>query len=217
MRRTALDMVGGWDAHNVTEDADLSYRLAAYGWELGYITLPTQEEAVSNWKDWHYQRSRWMKGYMQTWAVHMRTPFSPGGFRGISRFFTLQLTVGMTVMSSLLHLPILMFLASYYLYKDIIGERLIIPQPFILSLGISYAVGILIGMIGAFRSGKPRLALSAVFMPIYWLMLCAPTLRALWELRYDPFHWHKTEHGVKPPASKTLNAENGRLAYELIG
>ena len=64
MRRTALDDIKGWDSHNVTEDADLSFRLAAQNWDIGYITPPTQEEAVSNFKAWHFQRARWMKGYM---------------------------------------------------------------------------------------------------------------------------------------------------------
>jgi len=66
-------------SHNVTEDADLSFRLAARNWQLGYITPPTQEEVVSDFKSWHFQRARWMKGYMQTWRSHMRAPFAPGG------------------------------------------------------------------------------------------------------------------------------------------
>ena len=64
IRRSALDEVGGWDSYNVTEDADLSFRLAAKGCSFGYVDFPTDEEAVSDWRSWHYQRVRWMKGYM---------------------------------------------------------------------------------------------------------------------------------------------------------
>ena len=66
IRRSALARVGGWDSHNVTEDADLSFRLAAYGYNIGYIYPPTQEEAVSIFQDWRLQRARWIKGYIQT-------------------------------------------------------------------------------------------------------------------------------------------------------
>ena len=201
MRRSALDAIEGWDAHNVTEDADLSFRLAAKNWRLGYIRPPTQEEAVSDYKAWHFQRARWMKGYMQTWQCHMRAPFAPGGLRGLARFFTLQLTLGLTLISALFHLPVMAGMAIYCLHQYMSAAPINIPAPFLASLAISYGAGMMIGGIGALRAGKPALLLSVPVMPLYWFALCAPTLRALWELRRNPFHWHKTEHGVNPPAT----------------
>ena len=204
MRRSALDAIEGWDAHNVTEDADLSFRLAAQNWRLGYIRPPTQEEAVSAYKAWHFQRARWMKGYMQTWQCHMRAPFAPGGLRGLARFFTLQLTLGLTLISALFHLPVMAGVAIYCLHQHISAAPINIPAPFLASLAISYGAGMLIGGLGALRAGKPALMLSVPFMPLYWFALCAPTILALWELRRNPFHWHKTEHGISPqPPLKT--------------
>lgn len=200
MRRTALDAIQGWDSHNVTEDADLSFRLSAQNWQLGYITPPTQEEAVSNFKAWHFQRARWMKGYLQTWQCHMRAPLAPGGLKGFARFFTLQLTLGLTLISALFHLPVMAGVTIYCLYQYLSGASINIPAPFLASLAISYGAGMFIGVIGAMRARKPALLLSVPFMPLYWFALCAPTLRALWELRRTPFHWHKTEHGVLPQA-----------------
>ena len=196
MRRLAIDEIEGWDSHNVTEDADLSFRLAAQNWRLGYITPPTQEEAVSDFKAWHFQRARWMKGFMQTWQCHMRAPFAPGGLKGFARFFTLQLTVGLTLISALFHLPVMAGIIIHGLHQNILGLPFTIPTPFLISLAISYMAGMIIGAIGALRAGKPALLLSVPFMPLYWFALCAPTLRALWELRRIPFHWHKTEHGI---------------------
>ena len=198
MRRAALDAIQGWDSHNVTEDADLSFRLAAHNWRLGYITPPTQEEAVSTFKAWYFQRARWMKGYLQTWQCHMHAPFAPGSFKGLARFFTLQLTLGLTLISALFHLPVMAGVTLYCLYQYISGAPLNIPAPFLASLAISYGAGMLIGCVGAVRAGKPALLLSVPFMPLYWFALCAPTLQALWELKSNPFHWHKTEHGVSP-------------------
>ena len=221
MRRIALDEIEGWDSHNVTEDADLSFRLAAQHWRIGYITPPTQEEAVSDFRAWHFQRARWMKGYMQTWQTHMRAPFAPGGFRGFVRFFTLQLTLGLTLISALFHLPVMAGAAIYCLHRYLSDLPIIIPAPFILSLGISYGAGMLIGALGALRSGRPALLLSVPFMPLYWFALCAPTIRAVWELSHNPFHWHKTDHGVNAPTTKNLAlktpSEGLSNAHEYIG
>lgn len=214
MRRTALDAIEGWDSYNVTEDADLSFRLAAIGWQLGYITPPTQEEAVSDFKAWHFQRARWMKGYMQTWQCHMRAPFAPGGFRGFARFFTLQLTLGLTLVSALFHLPVMAGVGIYCFHQYLAGQAIQIPMPFLLSLAISYGAGMMIGAVGALRAGKPALLLSVPFMPLYWFALCAPTLRAFWELRRNPFHWHKTEHGVSPPATLKPAIEDLTYTHE---
>lgn len=216
MRRAALDAVEGWDAYNVTEDADLSFRLAAQNWRLGYIIPPTQEEAVSDFNAWHFQRARWMKGYMQTWRTHMQAPFAPGGFRGVARFFTLQLTLGLTLMSALFHLPIMASVGIYALYQYFSGEPIIISAPFMLSLGISYGAGMLIGAVGALRAGKPALLRSVPFMPVYWFALCAPTIRALWELRRNPFHWHKTQHGVTVPTTLNRPAKTPLNTHEYI-
>ena len=217
MRRTALDEIEGWDSHNVTEDADLSFRLAAQNWTLGYIRPPTQEEAVSNFKAWHFQRARWMKGFLQTWQCHMRAPFAPGGIKGVARFFTLQLTLGLTLISALFHLPVMAGVAIYCLLQYLSGALINIPAPFLASLAISYGAGMLIGAVGAIRAGKPALLLSVPFMPLYWFALCAPTLRALWELRRNPFHWHKTEHGVSPQMPLKTSPESLTSLHEHIG
>ena len=217
MRRTALDEIEGWDSHNVTEDADLSFRLAAQNWTLGYIRPPTQEEAVSNFKAWHFQRARWMKGFLQTWQCHMRAPFAPGGIKGVARFFTLQLTLGLTLISALFHLPVMAGVAIYCLLQYLSGAPINIPAPFLASLAISYGAGMLIGAVGAIRAGKPALLLSVPFMPLYWFALCAPTIRALWELRRNPFHWHKTEHGVSPQRPLKTSPESLTSLHEHIG
>jgi len=80
-RREALEKLGGWDAHNVTEDADLGIRIARMGMTTEMLDSTTWEEANSEIVPWIKQRSRWLKGYLMTWAVHMRDPI--GLFREI--------------------------------------------------------------------------------------------------------------------------------------
>lgn len=200
MRRSALESVGGWDAHNVTEDADLSFRLAANGHAIGYIHPPTQEEAVSIYRDWRYQRARWIKGYIQTWDVHMVNPFAPGGLQGALRFITLQLTLGVTLLSVLFYTPVIIGLPLFALALWWVKVPLDIGIAYGLTFVFSISVGCLIGMVGAHRSNKPSLIKSALGMPLYWLLLFEPALRAIKELKDNRFHWHKTRHGVSRPA-----------------
>jgi hypothetical protein len=71
---SALEEVGGWDAHNVTEDAELGLRLARAGYRTELVDTTTYEEATAAVGPWIRQRSRWLKGYLITWATAMRDP-----------------------------------------------------------------------------------------------------------------------------------------------
>jgi len=200
IRRSALARVGGWDSHNVTEDADLSFRLAAYGYNIGYIYPPTQEEAVSIFQDWRLQRARWIKGYIQTWDVHMAKPLAPGGIKGILRFFTLQLTLGITLLSILFYTPVVLGLPLFALTLWWVSVPLDIGLTYSLTFMFSISIGCLIGIVGAHRAGKAKLIRSALSMPLYWLLLFGPAVRAFSELKGKRFLWHKTRHGVSRPA-----------------
>lgn len=192
MRRSALETVGGWDPFNVTEDADLAFRLAAEGGGIGWITPPTQEEAVSRLRPWFKQRSRWLKGYLQTWLVHMNAPFS-GGWR---RAVMLQVTLGFSLMSVLFFAPIIAGLVLFETARLLGTTEATIPSVYLLALGFSLLCGMSVGALGAVRSGQLHLLKHVALMPLYWLLLFPPLLQALIELRTRPFHWHKTEHSV---------------------
>jgi cellulose synthase/poly-beta-1,6-N-acetylglucosamine synthase-like glycosyltransferase len=192
MRRNALQTVGGWDPFNVTEDADLAFRLAAEGGGIGWIQPPTQEEAVSRLRPWFKQRSRWLKGYLQTWLVHMNAPLS-GGWR---RSVMLQVTLGLSLMSVLFFTPVMAGLALYETARLVGIIEATIPAVYLLALGFSLLCGMAVGALGAVRAGQLHLLKHVPFMPLYWLLLFPPLLQALIELQTRPFHWHKTEHGV---------------------
>jgi cellulose synthase/poly-beta-1,6-N-acetylglucosamine synthase-like glycosyltransferase len=113
-RRAALEAVGGWDAHNVTEDADLGMRLHRHGYRTELIATVTREEANCHTLPWIRQRSRWIKGYMMTWRVHMRDPaqlwrdLGPAGFIGFQVIF----------LGSILHALLAPVLISFWLLLD---------------------------------------------------------------------------------------------------
>jgi len=196
IRRQALDRLGGWDSYNVTEDADLSFRLAALGGKLGYIHPATSEEIVEDWTAWRNQRSRWMKGFIQTWRVQMRAAFAPGGWAGIRRQLTLQVTLGITLFSNLFHLPFVVYMLGLAIWSGLSGSPLLLSAWAVYCLILSYSAGLMTGIVGAVRSGQYRLIPDVIFMPFYWLAFFVPTLSALWELKNKPFYWNKTQHGV---------------------
>lgn len=220
IRRDILEACGGWDAHNVTEDADLSFRITAMSRQnrklkIGTITLPTQEEAVSNHKDWVAQRSRWMKGFMQTWRVHMRSqqtapdgkPFSK--LARVRNLLALQITVGSTLLAAYLHVPSLLIMIGIYAANicDVISLQW--PLAFLMVMATGYGAAILTGIIGAIRAKKPYLVKYTVLMPLYWLLYFRPVLMATREIIVAPAYWRKTVHkGTSNSHSKkTLSLE----------
>lgn len=219
MRRQALIQTGGWDAHNVTEDADLSFRLSALGWDIGFITPPTDEEAVTRWTPWCDQRARWMKGYIQTWMVHMQAPLAPGGAKGIARFFTLQITLGASLLSGLFHALIIAGVIGAALQSVRIGHNFHIPWPILITTVLSYSVNITIGALGIYRAGKPQLLWSVPFMPFYWLMLIVPSWIAVIDVFKSPHHWRKTAHGLthmRPSKQSEISIDPNTPAQPLV-
>lgn len=206
IHRIALESCGGWDSHNVTEDADLSFRLSAKGFKIGFLDCPTEEEAVANLGDWRKQRSRWMKGFMQTWLVHMHRPFRPLNFYGIMRFLTLQITLGYTLLCAALFCLSVIAGCLYLILHIFYNYTLPFSILHFIAFSFSLNIAIIMGVVGAVRAGKPHLALYAPLMPVYWILLFWPVMKAFIELWSRPFHWHKTPHGIDLPPKKSEHA-----------
>lgn len=193
-RRDALERVGLWDPCNVTEDADLGFRLAAYGYRTGMIAPPSTEEAPVRLAAWLVQRSRWIKGHAQTLAVHTRSPQSMYSSSGRAGPWSLGATLGATVISSLLHAP-----AVLICLLDFTAQP---TQPLkwaaLTVLTAGYVAAAVCATVGARRAGlTPRLT-DLLTMPAYWPLQTLAAIRALWELRSNPYFWAKTEHGHSP-------------------
>ncbi len=188
-RTRALKSVGGWDPHNVTEDADLGFRLAAEGWRTGVISPGTREEATTTLAPWTRQRTRWIKGFMQTWLVHMRRPLALVRGGGIGAAAALHLTIGLSALSSLLHAPI----AAGCLLALLTG--VLSWQAAAMFLG-GYAVAAGAALLGARRAGLGPVLLDVAAMPAYWTLHTRAAVLAVIELVRRPHYWAKTTHGV---------------------
>jgi cellulose synthase/poly-beta-1,6-N-acetylglucosamine synthase-like glycosyltransferase len=201
-RTCILRELGGWDPFNVTEDADLGIRLAKRGLKTAILDSTTYEEANSAVGNWLKQRSRWIKGYIQTYLVHMRDvrEFSRHGRR--IDMVTFQLVIGGKIISMLINPLLWVTTVGYFLYRASFGafvETLYITPIFYIgatSLIIGNFLYLYYYMIGSLRQGRPELVVFAVFVPLYWLMMSVAAVYALHDLIMRPFHWHKTKHGL---------------------
>ena len=197
-RTTHLRAVGGWDPFNVTEDADLGIRLYRKGYEIGVLLTDTQEEAPERFGAWTRQRSRWFKGWMQTWLVHMRQPRALYKAMGRPGFFTFQILIGGMLISALIH-PLYLITFSLSLAALLQGH---VTAGFWLMLMIN-CLNLIVGYGGAMalghRAAHARCGTgwrAIAMMPLYWLVMTPAAWRALYQLLFDPHHWEKTEHGL---------------------
>ncbi len=200
-RMTALEAVGGWDPFNVTEDADLGIRLARMGFVTDVIDSETFEEANTAFFNWMKQRRRWLKGFLQTWLVHMRQPVVLFRELGLHGFVVVQcMTIGIFA-SALLH-PLLLAYSLWTLAPSRLQVSLDAPVTALLAgstatfLFLGYGVAMAASAQGLKRLGTPVRMSTLLSLPVYWLMMSAAAWLALWDFIVRPFHWHKTQHGI---------------------
>ncbi|MBU1347390.1 MAG: glycosyltransferase [Alphaproteobacteria bacterium] len=210
-RADALKAVGGWDAHNVTEDADLGFRLWRAGGRLGVLSRPTYEPPPSTLADWLPQRTRWLKGFMQTWGVHTRDVRGLGLRGGLA----LTLTLGASLAAASAHAVALAWVAATVALAWAAGLPPDTP-PFALGvLTVGTAAAWLSGLIGARRAGVSYTATDMLLAPVYWSLLSLAFYHALWRLIVEPFAWDKTRHRADPQrvdGSPSIAVDAGREA-----
>ena len=216
-RTSILREVGGWDAWNVTEDADLGFRLARFGYRSVTFDSATREEAPIRFKAWLHQRSRWMKGWMQTWGVHMRNPRQFWRDAGPRGFFALNAIVGGNVLTALAY-PILAGEVATYLIAEGAGGSAgwfftgSLAPLHIATVAAGILSTVVIGLMGLARRGHLRSGGVLALAPLYWGCLSIAAWRALFQLWNDPYRWEKTEHGLaKRPDSITASAQSATV------
>ncbi|MDD9908209.1 MAG: glycosyltransferase [Ahrensia sp.] len=204
-RREALDVLGGWDPHNVTEDADLGMRMARIGYRSAMLSLPTKEEAPVDLGVWVRQRTRWFKGWYQTWLVHMREPIKTTRQLGLRNMVLFQLLIGGMSVSALVH-PFLFYfivadsigLATKDSWRQSFGPLIVLDIMTVLAGYLSFA-WLAWKALPLRKLGALRIWLWA--LPVYWMLLSVSAWRALWQLSRKPHLWEKTPHRLSEPAS----------------
>jgi len=199
--------LGGWDPFNVTEDADLGVRAYDKGYKVAIINSTTYEEANNEMFNWVRQRSRWIKGYMQTHLVHMRNPVTLWKKLGWKGFLGFNFFIGATPVTFLVY-PLLLCIFFCYVVFDLRTIRTLFPDWVLFMSIINLMVGnilmIYVNMMAVFKRRYYELILFAVANPVYWLLHSWAAYKGLYQLVVKPFYWEKTNHGL----SKTHNPTN---------
>jgi cellulose synthase/poly-beta-1,6-N-acetylglucosamine synthase-like glycosyltransferase len=193
-RLATLRELGGWDAFNVTEDADLGMRMARRRMLVDVLDSATHETAPFRLLPWIGQRTRWMKGWMQTFIVHNRDPGKLLAEMGLPAMVCFEVMVLGMILAPILHTG----LAMVVLARLVTGQALISPDLwsafFVAVLMIGYGSALAITSAGLARCKRLHLVAQQMLLPVYWLLMSLATIRALHELVVRPFHWFKSPH-----------------------
>ena len=197
-RKKDLDVLGRWDPYNVTEDADIGIRLARRNLKTEIIDSYTYEEAPIGVKSWVKQRSRWCKGHLQTYLVHMRHPKKLLSDMGLAKFTKFQVTFGASVIIPIINPMLWIFTAvSFLLPINFVGLTPGLLQSInLFNLIVGNTSYLLIYAIACSKLKKYRYLPYAFLMPFYWVLLSIASWRGLIQLIRRPFYWDKTSHGI---------------------
>ena len=205
-----LKIVGGWDPFNVTEDADLGIRLYKHNCRTAVIDSRTWEEANCNLHNWIRQRSRWIKGYMQTFFVHMRHPWRftrQIGAKGMAGYFAM---IFGTPFLPLINPFFWLLLIAWVLFQPYWIESLFPGLLYYVAAGqliLGNFMFVYMNMVGtyfvirdcALKKHQPfsyGMIRYALLTPLYWVFMSVAAYKALFQLLVKPFYWEKTVHGL---------------------
>jgi len=203
LRVETLRRLGGWDPFNVTEDCDLGARLGRAGMQVAMLDSVTWEEAVPRVRPWIKQRSRWIKGYLQSYLVHMRNPVELLRQLGPRGFADFQMLVGGSSAVLLLN-PVMWALTALYAAftatpVDTFIQTLFpagLYYPSLLCLTLGNFVFFYCNAYVCVRHDYISLTRYTLLTPFYWVLLSVGAWAGLWSLIRRPHYWAKTEHGV---------------------
>ena len=200
MRVRDIKRLHGWDSFNVAEDCDLGIRLARHGLRSEMLDSYTLEEAVGKLTPWLKQRSRWIKGYMQSWITHTRRPSRLYGGAGLKGLFSLHFIIGGLALSALLLPPAFLLFAATHL-QSVLDVTPIFDTHLVPTLYFLLVSGFITPFLSAllvFARSKEIADIQAYYMlshVFYWLLAAFSSYKALIELQINPSYWAKTEHG----------------------
>ncbi|NHC13432.1 glycosyltransferase [Motilibacter sp. E257] len=212
LRAAALKGLGGWDPYNVTEDADLGLRIARAGLKTEVLASVTLEEANSDFVNWVKQRSRWYKGYLQTWIVHNRHPLRLIRTVGLKGYLGFTLFVAGTPLLAALN-PVFWYLAIVWFVAEPAAVGALFPGFVYYPAMVCFVAGnfamIYAGLVSARAAKRHDLLLAALTFPAYWVMMSLAAVKAVVQLVLQPSYWEKTTHGL----SGVEAASTGKAAH----
>ena len=201
-RTNQLRELGGWDPYNVTEDADLGVRISRRDLKTQMLDSYTYEEATIKVPSWIRQRSRWYKGHVQTFLVHMRHPKKLLHDLGWKKFFLFQLTFGGAIFMPIINPFLWVIAAISFAVPWLFTGLVFLPLQFIcvFNLVVGNMAYLLLYFVTCIDEKNYNFVPLASAMPLYWVLISIAAWRGLLQLVTKPFYWEKTLHGVSKGA-----------------
>ncbi len=199
LRRDVLDRIGAWDPFNVTEDADLGLRIAASGYQTAVLDSATLEEANSDPINWVRQRSRWYKGYLQTWLVHIRRPRQLLRTIGLRSFIRFNLVMAGTPIIAVLNLLFWFITVLWFLGQPAVVEAVFpwyIYFPALAALILGNGATLYMNLIALREDDRSDLLVAALTVPAFFVMMSIAAAKGTYQLIRNPSYWEKTFHGL---------------------
>lgn len=198
-RKKIIKRIGAWDPYNVAEDCDLGIRLCRFGYKTALLRSYSQEEATSDLGSWMKQRSRWMKGFLQSTLVHLRYPLRlKREFGGWNPFFAFLLLVPGTVIINFLNLWFWVFFVLWIAFRPPFIRELF-PGVILYISALCFLLGnftfIYLNLAGLYQRKRFSLVKYSLLTSVYWVMLSIASAKALKQLLINPYYWEKTKHG----------------------
>jgi cellulose synthase/poly-beta-1,6-N-acetylglucosamine synthase-like glycosyltransferase len=166
------------------------------------LASTTWEEAPPTLAIWMRQRTRWLKGWMLTYLVHMRRPARLMHELGLKRFVGFQVLMGGLILSTLVH-PLFYLMLALALSHGVFMEppaselELVLLALATFNLAAGYLSAMALAALTVCRRRRSLLAFDVVLMPLYWLLISLAAYRALLQVLRDPYLWEKTPHASR--------------------
>lgn len=196
-RMDVLKKLGGWDEYNVTEDCELGLRLFDEGYRTRILDSTTWEQACPSLGNWIRQRSRWLKGYMQTWLVHLRDPVRQTKSLGLIHSLHFHMLIGATAFFQIIN-PFYWILTFCWFFFHMDAVSAYFPGPIFAMAALCLFAGNFVFAytctIACVRRGFGQLAGFGLFMPLYWALMSVAAWKGALQLIFKPHYWEKTKH-----------------------
>jgi len=198
----SLRELGGWDPYNVTEDCDLGIRIRKEGYKTVLVDSITWEEANSNFFNWIRQRSRWIKGYFQTFFVNTRGSLGFIRRAGIVNYLIFWLVVGISPFLTLLNPFLWITTILYFAFRSTLGPVIesFYPAPVLYLAVFSFIFGNFLSLysslLASAKKDRDSFVKYGLLMPVYWFMISFAAWYGFIQLIFKPHYWEKTKHGL---------------------
>ena len=199
IRRDVINGLGGWDENSLAEDVELATRLVDKGWQIEYAPeVQSLQEYAASTGQLIKQRTRWFRGYMETWVKYGRLMATPSRLAIDAEAtlfgpYVLILVLGSYVMA-------LSGLFSYYSTASIWVDFLATT-----ATSLTAATLFICGIALVFHE-RPRRLRNVVWIPAVFLFWGMQTLIALGALIMTLLGWKRSWTKTEKSGAASLHA-----------